>query len=593
MVLDALGSNHEPPGDDSTSGSDEEPNAQAKAFQELLKAAEQPLYEGSSMSVLEMASRIVSLKSEYNLPHRCVDGFASLLNEAIPGNNKMGKTLYDTKKILNGLELSHKKIHACPKGCMLFWKVDAELDKCRVCERDRYKRTSKGSLVPIKELIYFPITPRLQRLFATKNVAEERTWHSKNPRVQGTMAHPSDSEAWKHLDRSFPDFASDHRNVRLGMCTDGFAPNGKFGGQYSCWPVILIPYNLPPSMCMKKPFMFLSFLVPGPKNLNGNLDVYMQPLIEELKELWDVGATTYDISQRKNFNLRAAILWTISNFPTYGMISGWATAGKKACPYCLDKLKAFWLEHDGKMSWFDCHRQFLPPEHPFRNNKIAFCKNKVEKRTPPHIMSGDELWQQVQHFAKATDGPEALASLKKKKLGWFKQSVLWELPYWKTLRLRHNLDVMHIEKNFFDQLIHTVMDLKKHTSDTIASRNDIAIYCKRPQLHVTEDARGKDTLPKAPFSLEKAQKKVLCEWVKNLKFPDGYASNLSRCVDLQSCKLHGLKSHDCHVFMERLLPVALKELLPVHVWKAITEISLFFRDLCCSTIKLSDMERYG
>ncbi|XP_021757024.1 uncharacterized protein LOC110722094 [Chenopodium quinoa] len=242
------------------------------------------------------------------------------------------------------------------------------------------------------------------------------------------------------------------------------------------------------------------------------------------------------------------------------------------------------------MSWFDCHRQFLPLEHPFRNKKIAFCKNKVEKGTPPHIMSDDELWQQVQHFSKATDGPEALASLKKKKLGWFKQSVLWELQYWKTLLLRHNLDVMHIEKNFFDQLIHTVMDVKKHTSDTVASRNDIAKYCKRPQLHVTEDARGKDTLPKAPFSLDKAQKKVLCEWVRNLKFPDGYASNLSRCVDLQSCKLHGLKSHDCHVFMERLLPVALKELLPVHVWKAITEISLFFRDLCCSTIKLSDME---
>ncbi|XP_021737588.1 uncharacterized protein LOC110704118 [Chenopodium quinoa] len=376
MVLDALWSNHEPPGDDTTSGSDEEPNAQAKAFQELLKAAEQPLYEGSSMSVLEMASRIVSLKSEYNLPHRCVDGFSSLLNKAIPDNNKMGKTFYDTKKILNGLELPHKKIHAGPKGCMLFWKVDAELDKCRVCKRDRYKRTSKRSLVPIKELIYFPITPRLQQLFATKNFVEEMIWHSKNPRVQGTMAHPSDSEAWKHLDRSFPDFTSEPRNVRLGMCTDGFAPNGKFGGQYSCWPVILTPYNFPPSMCMKKPFMFLSLLVPGPKNPKGNLDVYMQPLIEELKQLW-------------------------------------ATAGKKAFPYCLDKSKAFWLEHGGKMSWFDCHRQFLPPEHPFRNNKIAFCKNKVEKGTPPHIISGDGLLQQVQHFAKATYGPEALASLKK------------------------------------------------------------------------------------------------------------------------------------------------------------------------------------
>ncbi|XP_057248004.1 uncharacterized protein LOC130590093 [Beta vulgaris subsp. vulgaris] len=60
---------------------------------------------------------------------------------------------------------------------------------------------------------------------------------------------------------------------------------------------------------------------------------------------------------------------------------------------------------------------------------------------------------------------------------------------------------------------------------------------------------------------------------------------------MQSGKLHSMKSHDCHVFMERLLPIALKELLPVHVWKAVTEISLFFRDLCCSTITVKDMER--
>ncbi|XP_057246858.1 uncharacterized protein LOC130589572 [Beta vulgaris subsp. vulgaris] len=206
-------------------------------------------------------------------------------------------------------------------------------------------------------------------------------------------------------------------------------------------------------------------------------------------------------------------------------------------------------------------------------------------------MSGEELWSCVKDLPKATDGLEALNTLKKLKKGWFKQSCLWELPYWKSLHLRNNLDVMHIEKNFFDQLIHTIMDVKKQTSDTVASRKDIAKLCKRPQLHVTKDANGKETPPKAPFALDIAQRKVLCNWVRDLKFPDGYASDLTRCVDMQSGKLHSMKSHDCHVFMERLLPIALKELLPVHVWKAVTEISLFFRDLCCSTITVRDMER--
>ncbi|XP_021729830.1 uncharacterized protein LOC110696802 [Chenopodium quinoa] len=588
MVFDAFGHNED---QGHSEKAEEEPNAQAKHFLDLLKASERPLYKGSSLSVLQMAARITSLKCEYNLPHRCVDGFASLVNEAIPNNNNMANTFYEVKKIVKGLELPHEKIHACPKGCMLFWKDDVQLSTCRVCGSDRYKKTSKGSLVPLNVLISFPITPRLQRLYATKNISEEMTWHSKNPRVQGTMAHPSDSEAWKHLDRCFPEFSNDPHNVRLGLCTDGFAPHGKFGGQYSCWPVIFTPYNLSPSMCMERQFMFLSLLVPGPKNPKGNLDVYMQPLVQELKQLWEVGANTYDISRTQNFNLRAAILWTVSDFAAYGMLSGWTTAGKKACPYFMDKSKTFWLEHGGKVSWFDCHRQFLATDHPFRNSKTAFCKNKVKKGSPPHIMSGEELWECVRHLPRATDGPEALKHLKRAKKGWFKQSSLWELPYWKHLLIRHNLDVMHIEKNFFDQLIHTIMDVKKQTCDTPSARNDIAKYCKRPQLHLQEDGRGKEYMPKAPFALDKAQRKVLCDWVKQLRFPDGYASNLSRCVDLQGCKLHGMKSHDCHVFMERLLPTALRELLPTHIWNAVTEISQFFRDLCCYTITVGDMER--
>lgn len=591
MIVDAFGSLHENLNHNAGDEVEEEPNDEAKKFFDLLKASKDPLYEGSNMSVLEMAARITALKCEYNLPHRCVDAFASLVNEAIPNNNLMSRTFYDTKKVLKGLQLPHEKIHTCPNGCMLFWKNDAHLEQCKVCGSDRYKKTSRGKLIPVKVLTYFPITPRLQRLYATNNIAKEMTWHHKNPRARGTMAHPSDGDAWKHFDDTYPDFASEPRNVRLGLCTDGFTPYGKFGGKYSCWPVILTPYNLPPSMCMKKPFMFLSLIVPGPKNPKGNIDVYMQPLVEELKQLWEYGASTYDISKKQNFNLRATLMWTISDFPAYGMLSGWATAGKKACPYCMDKSKAFWLQNGGKVTWFDCHRQYLPQNHPFRKNKKAFRKNMVEKDDPPPNLCGEDVWKCVSMLPKTTDGPEALKRLKKEKMGWFKQSIFWELPYWKDLLIRHNLDVMHIEKNFFDQLINIIMDVKGQSSDSISARKDITLYCKRQEQELTKDASGNPSMPKAPYALDKAQRKVLCEWVRNLKFPDGFASDLSRCVDLQSCKLSGMKSHDCHVFMERLLPVALKELLPVHVWNVVVEISQFFRDLSSYTIQFEDMVR--
>ena len=43
---------------------------------------------------------------------------------------------------------------------------------------------------------------------------------------------------------------------------------------------------------------------------------------------------------------------------------------------------------------------------------------------------------------------------------WTKKSIIWQLPYWKTNLLHYNLNVMHIEKNFFDNVCNTVMDVK-------------------------------------------------------------------------------------------------------------------------------------
>lgn len=70
-----------------------------------------------------------------------------------------------------------------------------------------------------------------------------------------------------------------------------------------------------------------------------------------------------------------------------------------------------------------------------------------------------------------------------------------------------------------------------------------------------------------------------------------YTSNVGRCVDMKEFKLQGMKSYDCHVFMERLLPVALKRFLPSNVWNAITKISQFFRDLWTSTLTVEDINR--
>jgi hypothetical protein len=94
--------------------------------------------------------------------------------------------------------------------------------------------------------------------------------------------------------------------VRLGLCADGFTLYVQVSAHpYSCWPVIIVPYNLPPELCMTKPYMFLNCLIPGPKNPTSRIDVYLQPLVDELQQLWSHGALTYDISSKQNFIIRA------------------------------------------------------------------------------------------------------------------------------------------------------------------------------------------------------------------------------------------------------------------------------------------------
>ena len=126
--------------------------------------------------------------------------------------------------------------------------------------------------------------------------------------------HSSDGDAWKALDTFDLDFAAEPRNVRIGLATDGFTPFGQMASSYSCWLVFVIPYNLPPALCMKYEFIFLCLIIPGPDYPGKKLNVMLKPLIEELKELWK-GVKAYDVFKRPKFNLRVAYLWSVHDFP--------------------------------------------------------------------------------------------------------------------------------------------------------------------------------------------------------------------------------------------------------------------------------------
>ena len=359
-------------------------------------------------------------------------------------------------------------------------------------------------------------------------------WHNEHEQTDGVMNHPSDAVAWKHFDDIHPDFASDGRNVRLGLSTDGFQPFGQSGQQYSSLPIILISY-LPPWMCMKEAYMFLTVIVQGPKNPKQGIDVFLQPLISELLQLWEVGMLTYDVPLKQNFMMRAALIWTVSGFPAYAMLSGWSTAGKLACPYCGNDSDAFYLANGCKISWFDNHRKFLLPNHPFRCNKQRFLKNKVVLAPPPRNRSGEDVLQEIEELGlmKVIEvEAEEVNSIISKNFGWRKRSIFWDLPYWKTNIIRHNLDVMHIEKNVFDNIFNTILNIEGRSKDNAKSRADLQLYCKRNELD--RDSRiGK--YPKACYTLDKRQKEVLCDWLKNIKIQRRLPNRLIQRIRLNHC----------------------------------------------------------
>ena len=94
-------------------------------------------------------------------------------------------------------------------------------------------------------MYYFPLTLRLKRFFVSISSAPHMRWYVENKRNDGVMTHPFHGEAWQHFDGTYPDFASDPRNIRLRFCFNNFTPNNQFNKPYSCWPVIITPYNLP------------------------------------------------------------------------------------------------------------------------------------------------------------------------------------------------------------------------------------------------------------------------------------------------------------------------------------------------------------
>ncbi|XP_020234423.1 uncharacterized protein LOC109814420 [Cajanus cajan] len=190
---------------------------------------------------------------------------------------------------------------------------------------------------------------------------------------------PKYSPQWAKFDHDYPNFGEEPRNLRLALSTDGINPHGN------------------------------------------DIDIYLAPLIEDLKYMWNEGVEVYDGYKEENFKLRAMLFGTINDFPAYGNLSGYSIKGKCPCPICGSNTNWMWLEH-GKKNVFLGHRRFLPSKHRYRGWRKAF-NGRLEEGRAPELLYGDKVFEKVKDITNKFGKPFAANLVTS---GW-KKSVIGTL----------------------------------------------------------------------------------------------------------------------------------------------------------------------
>lgn len=149
--------------------------------------------------------------------------------------------------------------------------------------------------------------------------------------------------------------------------------------------------------------------------------------------------------------------------------------------------------------------------------------------------------------------------------------------------------MMHVEKNICESLLGTLLNMKGKTKDNVNSRKDLKKMGIRKKLHLNNPGSFKGTTP--PYVFLKEEKQIFCERAACLRMPDGYSSNIASKVSLEDHKILGLKSHDCHVLMQQVLPVALRGLLPKGPRVAIFRLCATLNQLCQRVLDERQLER--
>ncbi|XP_052152536.1 uncharacterized protein LOC127770769 [Oryza glaberrima] len=424
-------------------------------WQALEKASNDLLYNETKgcdkdFTVLRSVLELLRLKAKHGWSDTSFNDLMSLLRVLLPKPNFVPSNTYQAKKLICPLSLGVQKIHACKNHCILYRKEYADLECCPTCGTSRYKMGNW----PVDSECTDPDSDKGKR----GKIPSMVMWYLPiKDRLKRLYSNPTDAELMRW-----------HQESRK---------------------------------------------IDGPNQPGIDIDVFLEPLMENMEELWKEGLRLWDEFKREHFNLRAIIFVTINDLPANFSLSG-QIKGKTGCLICLEKTLYKYLTSSLKTVYMR-HRRFLPQRHRYRKMARLF-DNTMENDTAPAARGGTYVYE-ITKKIKVVYGKGKKKTVKRKKADgdngpaspFKKHSIFFKyLDYWNDLEIRHAIDVMHLEKNVFDSTIGTLLDIPSKTKDGLKSRNDLVDLAIRHDLHPVVLPNGKTEIPPACYSLTLEEKKA-------------------------------------------------------------------------------------
>ncbi|GJS60186.1 zinc finger, PHD-type containing protein [Tanacetum coccineum] len=249
----------------------------------------------------------------------------------------------------------------------------------------------------------------------------------------------------------------------------------------------------------------------------------------------NLSVKTIDAVIGKEFKMRVMLLWTINDFPARSILSG------------------------------------------------------LSGQDPPRKFTREEILKQLDRFPTREKGKHpSYGGVKIKsnpvvKLNWTKRSIFYELEYWYFIILKHNLDVMHIKKKLLESFLGTLL-MNDKSKDTTKARQELKNMGIRNELWLDKNQNRKCLRPRAKYSFTPDNRKKFCQFIKEVKLLDGFGSNFKQKVTDNDSNITGMKSHDCHIMIQRLLPYGLQQYLDLDVATPIIELCSFFKQIYARTL---------